>query len=179
MKFLSWLFQMSVRHNGDARRYEKGGVFSRIFAMIVMVVLVGATVGVEVWSFSVYSTTTEGMLGGFLASFLALGLGISSIEYNVLYAYFGLKFAIVGTLESFIEKGQKKKNKVNKKTETAVTTAEVANPQNVDENPSETKKRKCPKWLDYFVGVFGIICAVGTVVAMVFVFVSIANNGNV
>lgn len=179
MKFLSWLFQMSVRHNGDARRYEKGGVFSRIFAMLVMGLLVGVTIGVEVWSISVYSTTTEGMMGGFLASFLALALGICAIEYNVIYAYFGLKFAIVGTLESFIEKGQRKKNKNSKKTEIIVTTAEAVNTQNTEENSSETRKRKCPKWLDYFVGVFGIVCAVGTAIAMVFVFVSIATNGNV
>ena len=65
MKFFSWLFSISTRHHRDAIIYEKGKVGSRIFTIVLLLFLVGATLCVEYWSFTVYDTSAAGIIKGF------------------------------------------------------------------------------------------------------------------
>ena len=117
MKFLGWLFSVSSRHYRDMRRYERGGVGARIFAIILSMLFVGAALGLEYWFFS--SLMTEGSLGGGTAKFVALifigiffvATFITALEYCGVYAFTAFAMAIMGV----VYKAEKRKALLEKK----------------------------------------------------------------
>ena len=112
MKFLSWLFSISKRHYNDAVRYEKGKAVSKIFIIILMLLLVGLTLGVEYWALTTMQAGGSEFFLGVMEFVLAIIIGIVTVESCIVYSYFGFKYAIVGTLADFLNKNeQKRKNK--------------------------------------------------------------------
>lgn len=157
MKFLSWLFNMSVRHHNDAIRYERGKATSKIFIIILMLLFVGLTLGVEYWALTTMQSGGSDFLLGVMEFVLAIIIGLATVETCIAYSYFGFKYAAIGTLDKFINKyEQKRKNKQS----------DVLTVQNVSESP----ERKNKPWLDFFVGVMCAIFAVGTIVAMIWLY---------
>ncbi|MGN0961320.1 MAG: hypothetical protein ACI4PF_03885 [Christensenellales bacterium] len=172
MQFLSWLFNLSVRHNADARRYEKGKISTRIFIIILMPSLVALTLYLEYWSMGLWA---ENVFWGFFSLILAIIIGIVTTEFCSIYSYFGFKYAILGTIETFINKAeQKRKNKIKQNPETQLTSDTTTN---VTEPKKVTKKS--PKWLDFIVGILGAVLAIGTVVLMLLLFFKIINDASI
>ena len=62
MRFLGWLFSVGSRHYRDMRRYERGGVGARIFSIIISLLFIAASLGLEYWFLS--SIITGGSLVG-------------------------------------------------------------------------------------------------------------------
>ena len=117
MKFLGWLFSVPSRHYRDMRRYEKGGVGARIFAIILSMLFVGAALGLEYWFLS--SLMTGGSLGGGIAKVVALifigiffvATFIAALEYCGVYAFTAFAMAIMGA----VYKAEKRKALLEKK----------------------------------------------------------------
>ncbi len=102
MKFIFWLCDVSQRHYRGIRRYEKGGAGARVFAVLVSVLFIAATLGLEYWLFS--SLKNEEAFGGGLQKFLVLlFLGIlcvafagATLEYCAVYCFTAFRMAAWG-----------------------------------------------------------------------------------
>ena len=135
------------------RRYEKGGVGARIFAIILSTLFICAALGLEYWFLS--SLMTGGSLGGGIAKVFALifigiffvATFIAALEYCGVYAFTAFAMAIMGMVykaekrKALLEKNQKKIESLEAELETT---------------PSLKYKK-----LDIFVGIFQILLAVG------------------
>ena len=55
MNFFAWLFNFSSRHSGDFLRYQRGKVGTRIFVMLLALVVAGATLGLEYWCINLFN----------------------------------------------------------------------------------------------------------------------------
>ncbi len=153
MKFLGWLFSISSRHYRDIRRYEKGGIGARIFSIILSMLFIGASLGLEYWFLS--SLMTGGSLGGGITKVVALifigiffvATFIAALEYCGVYAFTAFAMAIMGVVykaekrKALLEKNQKKIENLEAELETT---------------PSLKYKK-----LDIFVGIFQILLAIG------------------
>ena len=120
MRFLGWLFSVGSRHYRDMRRYERGGVGARIFSIIISLLFIAASLGLEYWFLS--SIMTGGSLGGGIAKVVALifigiffvATFITALEFCVVYAFTAFKMAIMGVVYSaekrkaILQKNQKK-----------------------------------------------------------------------
>ena len=161
MQFLSWLFSVPSRHYRDMRRYEKGGVGARIFSIIISLIFIGITLGVEYWFFS--SLMTAGSLGGGIAKFFALlfigclfvAALIAAFEYCAVYAFTAFAMAIMGV----VYKAEKRK---------AVLDKNQKKIENLEAELAITPSLKYKK-LDIFVGIFQILLAVGLIVGIIIV----------
>lgn len=153
MGFLGWLFSVPSRHYRDMRRYEKGGVGARVFAIIISLVFVGAALGLEYWFLS--SLMTGGSLGGGIAKVVALifigiffvATCIAAFEYCGVYAFTAFAMAIMGVVYS----AEKKK---------AILEKNKKKIENLEAEIQTTPSLKYKK-LDIFVGIFQIILAIG------------------
>lgn len=155
MKFLSWLFNFTGRHRGDILRYEKGKIASRIFYILFMLVLAGATVGVEYWCINLFH---ENFLYGLLVLiFLFIPLASVSFEYLGLYSYIGFRMFFWGTILSFAKKIDKKR--------------QLENEEIIDiDVDKEKKSEKAHKWIDLFIGILGIVLSIGLLIGLILLF---------
>lgn len=148
MKFLSWLLNVSMRHRRGAIRYARGGVGRRVFIIIVLLCFVGVSLGLEYFCIETFK---DNALYGVVIGIFAVAFVISCIEMCSVYCYFGFRCAVAGSLDSIIEKNNKKRMAKNK---------------NVEEINSsiEEPEKKSTKGLDIFIGFLGLILALGTAV---------------
>lgn len=159
MKFLSWLFKISSRHHLDAVRYSKGKTVYKLFTILFLILLAAFTIGVQYWSYSIYSATAKGIIIGFMSTMLAIIVTLAVVETFAVYSYFGFKYAARGTLDSFISKYEKNK----KKNENGNNALEV-------NDKKEEQIRNTKKWLDILVGISGIVLIVVTIFSMFFIY---------
>lgn len=159
MKFLKWLFNLDSRHLGDSIRYEKGKIGTRIFVIIYLLVICGATIGVEYWALNLLTTDLHETLYGIVVLILLFfPLLATSIEFCSFYSMTGFRMFVWGSLGSIIEKVENKKKKkvsldVNNNTDEVEKTEEA---------PKDSKKSY--KWLDLIVGILGIVLVIGVLV---------------
>lgn len=97
MKFLKWIFNVSSRHRGDIRRYEKGGIGNRIFVLFLMIGLVIGTLALQYWALNLLES--DFLIAVLVIIFLFIPAAGVSIEYCGLYSFIGFSMAIVGTIE--------------------------------------------------------------------------------
>lgn len=153
MNFLGWLFSIPSRHYRDMRRYERGGVGARIFAIILSMLFIGAALGLEYWFLS--SLMTGGSLGGGIAKVVALifigiffvATFIAALEYCGVYAFTAFAMAIMGV----VYKAEKRKAMLEKNQKKI---------ENLEAELATTPSLKYKK-LDIFVGIFQILLAIG------------------
>ena len=119
MKFLAWLFNINSRHLGDAIRYEKGKVGTRIWVIIFLLILSGASLWVEHWALNLLQESMlEESLWGILALILLFfPLVATTIEFCGFYSSLGFRMFFIGTLESIIVKASKSRKKKLKTTQ--------------------------------------------------------------
>lgn len=190
MGFLRWIFGVSHRHYRDARRYEKGGVGIRIFALIFVLCLVGATALLETWWLGLFETN---ITAGLVVTLLYLAVLATAVEYCGVYSAFGFLYAIRGTLgkiascaDRLIAARRKAKGVALADEEYRPETADApvdgechreADGAPAGAAPAPKRQRRAPIWLDILVGVFGALCAVSTVVLSVVIFVYHVRSG--
>lgn len=169
MKFLKWLFNVSNRHSGDIRRYEKGKIGTRIFVILLLLGLVAGTLGLEYWGVNLFKTN---IFYGFLALlFLFIPFAGVTIEFCGVYSYIGFRMFILGTVSDIVKKIDKK---IEQK---RINQLEVDENIVVDTNTElndETKTgelEKAHKWIDLFIGILGIVLGVGMIILALVMFV--------
>ena len=180
MRFVSWLFSFSDRHYMDAVRYEKAGKGGRVFAIIIQLILFGITYALEFYMVQLLNVS-DTFLVGCLLFILVLGSLFTSAEISIMYSIFGFSYAAAGTLDKWIKKGeakrrQKRQEAIEKANEN--TTAETSNNiadqgQITTTDNTVVSTRKCPRWLDVFVGVASLVVAVGAVIGAVAIFAQV------
>ena len=153
MQFITWLLSFNERHYKDAQRYQKSGWFGRIFIIIILSGLNVGTLFVENWSLNVFNQT---IVGGALAFILFVGLFFGVLETNIIYAIFGFKMFVSGSLGSLaVRKLNKNKN------------------ENINENDiKEINDYSKYRYFDLVVGIFSTLLAIAFVGAAIFFFAS-------
>lgn len=179
--FFGWLFSFYDRHYRDAYRYSKN-VWGRVSALVTELVFIGIALGLEYWATTLWDGNIAAAI---LITLLTIGILFTAIEYCLIYAFFGFKCAIVGTLESFLAKASDKKKKKYTKPQVAKTAAQEAANDSVSTQDNgfenmvysdageidaqtaefeERRRAKKLKWLDICVGIFSIAFAVGALI---------------
>ena len=177
--FWSWLFSFYDRHYRDASRYSKN-VWGRVSALVTELVFIGIGLGLVYWATILWND--KNIIVAILITLLTIGVLFSAVEYCLVYAFFGFKCAITGSLEGFLAKASDKKKKKHAKAQVVKTaeqtsTMDEALVQNnglenmvysdSSENDAKTteleerRHAKKLKWLDLCVGIFSIAFAVG------------------
>lgn len=110
MQFITWLLSFNERHYKDAERYQKSGWFGRTIIIIILSAFNVGTLFVENWSLSVFDQT---LVGGVLAFVLFIGLFFGVLETNIIYAIFGFKMFVSGTLGSLAVRKLDKNKSIN------------------------------------------------------------------
>lgn len=153
MQFITWLLSFNERHYKDAQRYQKSGWFGRIFIIIILSGLNVGTLFVENWSLNVFNQT---IVGGALAFILFVGLFFGVLETNIIYAIFGFKMFVSGSLGSLaVRKLNKNKN------------------ENINENDiKEINDYSKYRYFDLVVGIFSTLLAIAFVGVAIFFFAS-------
>lgn len=148
MQFITWLLSFNERHYKDAERYQKSGWFGHIFIIIILSALNVGTLFVENWSLNVFNQT--------LAFVLFVGLFFGVLETNIIYAIFGFKMFVSGSLGSLaVRKLNKNKN------------------ENINENDiKEIKDYSKYRYFDLVVGIFFTLLAIAFVSVAIFFFAS-------
>lgn len=161
MKFLAWLFNVNSRHLGDAIRYEKGKVGTRIWVIILLLVFSGASLWVEHWALNLLKESLlEKSLWGILALILLFfPLVATTIEYCGFYSSLGFRMFFIGSLESIIVKAEQKRKK---KLENNVIEIDENGQVIAEDKAKDTVKNH--KWLDLLVAIIGIVLGVGTLI---------------
>ena len=160
MKFLSWIFNLSARHAGDMRRYEKGKTGTRIFVIILLTLLAAATLGVEYWAISLFN---ENFLYGLLVViFLFIPLVATTIEFCGFYSFVGFRMFFWGVISSVAHKVDKKIKAKKAAAQEDISASEVTEPDTELDHSEKTHKA-----LDLVVGILGILLAVATIVLAV------------
>lgn len=190
MGFLRWIFGVSHRHYRDARRYEKGGVGIRIYALIFVLCLVWATAALETWWLGLFETN---IAAGLVVTLLYLAVLAAAVEYCGVYSAFGFLYAVRGTLgkiascaDRLIATRQKAKGgapsdeEFRSEEDDAPPDGECpweADGAPAGAAPAPERQRRAPIWLDILVGVFGALCAVSTVALSVVIFLHHIRSG--
>ena len=156
MKFLAWLFNINSRHLGDAIRYEKGKVGTRIWVIILLLLFSGVSLWIEYWALNLLKESLWGILALIL---LFLPLIATTIEFCGFYSSLGFRMFFVGTLESIIIKASKSRKK---KLENDVIEIDENGQVISEEKTKDTVKNH--KWLDLLVAIIGIVLGVGTLI---------------
>lgn len=161
MKFLNWLFNINRRHAWDIRNYEKGKLGTKILAIVLLFLLVGATLGIEYWGITLLKEDLRGLL---VIILLLIPIAGTTLEFCGLYSYLGFKMFLWGTVESIAKKIDKKREQ--KKIESGEMAEEVSS--EAQEVLFEQKKsEKSHKWIDLFVGILGIVLTIVEVVMII------------
>lgn len=165
MKFLFKLFDITSRHYGDVKRYERGGIIQRIFIIILVTALAALTLWLEDWSFSIFNINhSENFFGGLLAILLFFCVLITTLDFCLLYAYVGISRAIGGSLNKIIEKNERRKSRKKRVEASKIETQTNESSANGSSQAVAPVKRKVPAWLDAFVGVFSLLVCIALVV---------------
>ncbi|MGN0818244.1 MAG: hypothetical protein ACI4L9_04670 [Candidatus Coproplasma sp.] len=141
MKVLKWFFNVKSRHRGGIRRYENGKTGARIFTIIEMLILVGATVAVELWCLNLYG---KNIIAGIACTLLLIAVAEAAIETCGVYCFVGFKMAAVGAV---------------------FTVANKIDERNSEPGDSENKI-KTYKAFDVFIGILSLLLALGTIAAI-------------
>lgn len=156
MKLLSWIFNLESRHFRDIRNYQKGKVGTRIFCIILVLILVGASLAVEYTALDMFKTNALNAI--VLIILLFLPLVATSIEYCTLYCYLGFKMFFLGSLESIILKVEQKKKKKQQTPEAQEISQEQA---------PEQAAPKPHKVLDLLVALVSLISGIALIVLLI------------
>lgn len=146
MKLLNWIFNVKARHRSGIRRYEKGKVGARVWTVIEMLILVGATVGLEIWCLGLYE---QNFIAGIACTILLIAVAEAAIETCGVYCYVGFRMAAVGAVLTVA-------NKIE----------ERASGQKYDR---ENQAVKTYKAFDVFIGALGLLLAIGTIAAIIII----------
>ncbi len=155
MQFITWILSFNERHYKDAQRYQKSGWFGRIFIIIILSAFNVGTLFVENWSLNVFNQT---IVGGALAFVLFVGLFFGVLETNIIYAIFGFKMFVSGSLGSLaVRKLNKNKNRN----------------ENINENDiKEIKDYSKYRYFDLVIGIFFTLLTIAFVSVAIFFFAS-------
>ncbi len=96
MEFFRWLFSARRRHRAGISLYQRGGAGARILTVFVLLLFAGATIGLEIWSFSLLSAGNMLCIVTFI---LAVALFIASEEYAVVYSFVAFRMFACGVVE--------------------------------------------------------------------------------
>lgn len=156
MRFLRWLFNVHSRHAGDIRRYEKGKIGTRIFTLILTLILSAGTLALEYWSINLFESHNWA-LGLFVVLFLVIPAAAVSFEFLGLYSFLGFRMFFWGTVEHIAKKIDKQiqENRVpnGEQDEIVIST--------------QNKSEKSHRWIDLFIGIWSIALAIGLLVGMI------------
>lgn len=170
MKFLAWLFNVTNRHRGGIRRYERGGALIRLITLVLMLALCAATIGVEWWATGLWTTN---FIAGVLAFILAVILCIATAEFCFIYALTAIRMFLWGVAERAAHNADVRRARRAAETDktadaddpfAAETGAEEPAPQAQQEPAAPPKTHRA---FDMFIFVAGLICAVGIFVALI------------
>ncbi len=158
MKLLGWILNITNRHRADIRRYQKGGVGSRIFIIVLSLVLAGASIGCEIWFLNVFYNPVSDALKQFLMLFgiaiLALAVFFAALDYFICFSYVGFKMMARGVVLSGASLIDKKYGR------------------EISEEDARENRRK---WLDLFVGFFEIALVAALIAVTVFLLFNYSN----
>lgn len=102
MRFFVWLLNAGARHHFGIRRYEKGGMGIRIITILVALLFIGASLGLEYWLFTSLQDR-EAFGGGGAKIVILILIGIlfvatagATIEYCAIFSLTAFRMAIYG-----------------------------------------------------------------------------------
>jgi len=154
MQFITWLLSFNERHYKDAQRYQKSGWFGRTLIIIILSAFNVGTLFAENWCFGVFDET---LFGGVLAFVLFIGLFFGVLETNIIYAIFGFKMFISGTLGSLAVRKLDKNKSIN------------------ENDIKEIKDYSKYRYFDLVMGVFCTLLTIAFVGLGIFIFTSRIN----
>ena len=144
MNFFAWLFNFSSRHSGDFLRYQRGKVGTRIFVMLLALVVAGATLGLEYWCINLFNQTL--LFAIFVLLFLVIPFAGATIDYCLAYAFFGFRMFVRGCIDKKVEK-------IDAQNQTA----------DLEPQQQNKPKQKNYRWFDLVVGIYQILVLVATI----------------
>lgn len=147
MRFLGWLFDLHRRHYGDIKRYSKGTIGSKIFALIIMLILFGGTIALELWGFDLIK---ENFFTGLIELiFLALTTFVVTLDMCTLYCYLGLTMFFSGSIHNIVIKANERKKRK----------------EGIEEVEKEPRAHN---FLDLLVAIIGFILGIGLAVLSIY-----------
>lgn len=171
MGFFLWLFDVSNRHQGEMRRYEKGGLGTRITSLIILIALVTITLLIEYWCINLFKSS---FVLGFVVLLLLIAAVPTTIEFCGVYSFIGFRMATRGYLIKLadnLDKEIAKKRDADKQivaevtVENGTTSVELHN-ENI-ETDKEIKKLYKYRGFDIFVGIFSLALAFGLIAGVI------------
>lgn len=157
MRFLKWIFNFKDRHHKDIIRYEKNKLAGRIFILVLLFLMVGATLGLDYWFLNCLN---QNILYAILVLlFLLIPVGLTSLEFLGVYAFIGFRMFFLGTAEKIAIKIDEKiasKSQVEDNTQAKISPINTQSPQNKY------------KYFDLFVGILSILLIIGLILALIF-----------
>ena len=148
MNFFAWLFNFSSRHSGDFLRYQRGKVGTRIFVMLLALVVAGATLGLEYWCIHLFNQNSLNaiLVAILVLLFLVIPFAGATIDYCLAYAIFGFRMFVRGCID-------KKAEKIDAQNQTA----------DLEPQQQDKPKQKNYRWFDLVVGIYQILVLVATI----------------
>ncbi len=161
MKLISWLFSATRRHFREVNKYERGGKGRRIFTILLTLLLVGASAGLQYWfcytlaSISSETPVENAGIISIISGILAVAVTAYTLDFSATFSYVGFKTAILGyAISASLRKSKEKKSDDSSETQ-----------DGVENEPTFSKH----KGLDILVGILELIFAVAVIVIAIFI----------
>ncbi len=168
-KVFGWIFGVRRRYAWEIRRYEKGGLGRRVFAIILSLFFLGATAGLEYWfnlHFMGVLVSEANLVVTILIGVIAVAVMLATIERCIVFTWVGFaNFSFNGVSDKLLDKQRKKDMQ---KAEEIPEADGVVVEETKIETEEAVKKRKKLKWWDLSVAVFQLLIIVGVVLVTFF-----------
>lgn len=145
MKFIAWLFNYTSRHYRDIVSYNKGKLLGRIFILILELILVGGCFAIWCWA----KAQDEFLKLLLISIFVFMPVVYMSIDYSFLYIILGFRMFIVGSIDSIVEKAERKRRKKNE--------------EFLEYESEKEPEIRNHKFMDLFIGIVSIIAFVASI----------------
>ncbi len=107
LKFVLWVLNGTNRHRANIRLYEKN-VTGRIIAVLIGLLMVAASFGLEYWFFSFLRDLTVDTDNGFIVllgiGLLAVAVLLAAFDYCAVFCYVAFRNAFFGTVLKVAER---------------------------------------------------------------------------
>lgn len=151
MKFIAWLFNYTSRHYREINSYNKGKLSGRIFVLILELILVGGCFAIWYWS----KSQDEFLKLLLISLFVFMPVVYVSLEYSFLYIILGFRMFIVGSIDSIVEKAERKRRRKNE--------------EFLECEHKEEPEIRNHKFMDLFIGIVSILSLAASIFSILLV----------
>lgn len=158
MKLLKWFFNFRQKYYKDQRKYQKGGLSTKIVTLVFMVLAVAACLVCQYFAMKAFKSE---FLVGLLLVMLEIGLVATTFQENTFHAIIAFNNIINEKLESKIVGELDKRLEI--KDGEIVAREQKLTDEELEELNNNRKVRKSYKGMDIAVGVVGILSVIALI----------------